>query len=157
MSGVNTNAIDLASFASQSLDPGVRNLVIRRMELAAEITKIDLFFASMHELTTADAGGQLMSALPRSTAGLIPKKQFAEVVRNILLAAGQPLKPTDIFNRFKALYPDCKISGSEAMRKRLFGTKELFRQIDGVGYWPADYPVPVFSAQSKKKVPDAAP
>lgn len=142
---------ELLGIMAQSTDPGIRGLVVRRMELAAEITKIDLLFASMHQLTTADANGLATGELPRSSTGFIPKKEFVTVVRNILLAAGRPLKSKDIYERFKALYPDCAISGPEMLRKRLFVTKDCFRNIEEAGYWPIDYPMPVFRAEKSKK------
>ena len=128
--------------AAQSPDPALRALAARRLELAAEVAKLDTFFDAMHTLTAGEAMHTLAEIEARLDAGTMPKPQFVAAVRDILVACGQPLQPAALFVRFAALYPAFATGGSDALRKRMHGMKEHFVTLKSAGYWPADLPLP---------------
>jgi hypothetical protein len=128
--------------AAQSPDPGVRNLAARRMEIVAEMQKIDHTLESVHTMKSSTATAMLSDIEKGIGAGSMPKDYFVSVVRDILVAVGHPLQPAALFQRFHALYPGFAAGGADMMRKRLHGMKDQFRRIDGEGFWPHDLPVP---------------
>ena len=143
---MSTNAADIPPFivaAAQSPDPTMRALAARRTEIAVEAKRIDSLFSTMETLTKGELGSSLAKLEASISAGTLPKPQFVEAVRNILVASGQPLQPTALFTRFQALYPAFALGGPDALRKRMHGMKEHFVTIRGAGYWPADLPPPV--------------
>lgn len=128
--------------AAQSPDPALRALAARRLELAAEIARLDTFFSTMHTLTAGEAMSTLATIEARIDAGTLPKPQFVAAVRAILVACGQPLQPAALFVRFQQAYPAFATGGPDALRKRMHGMKEHFVTLRHSGYWPADLPVP---------------
>ena len=133
---------DPAVLAAASPDPAVRGFAVRRQELAKEIGKIDSLLNLYVELVEAYQAEQKPPATAPSSDGAMSRENFVPAIRDILLDAGQPLRPREIYEAFAAKFPDYAGGGPDAMRKRLYKLKDCFRAVGSDRHWPIDVAVP---------------
>lgn len=123
---------DPIAAAARSLDPAIRTLAARRMEIAAEIARIDTLFASREQVRAV--------ARPRiEPVKMMRKAEFVVNVARILAVHGRPMRPKELYVKFDELHTGY-LADANALRKRLHGTKDAFYSVGGRGYWPVGLP-----------------
>lgn len=132
---------DPAVLAAASPDPAVRGLAVRRQELAKQVGKIDSLLGLYSELVEEYQAAQKPPTTAPLNDGVMPRESFVPAVREILLSAGQPLRPREIYEAFAAKHPDYAGGGPDALRKRLYKLKDCFRSVGSDRHWPIDVAV----------------
>ena len=147
-----TNIKPILESAARSPDPMVRNMAIKRMELAQQMDQMDTFFAIYGEAQGAPKPGPAKAA-PAAVAKPAAKParnravstetldRFVAAARATLLAHGQPMKLPDLFTAMQVQTPDLCPPKPTTFRQRLYASRDRIGLI-GHLYWPADEAVP---------------
>lgn len=134
-----------AVLAAASPDPAVRGLAVRLQEIRTEEKQIhtflDLYGQLVEKVQTEREAPPPPPPPPVEEAG-VPRDEFVLLVRDVMLQAGRPLKPGELFSRLHAKNPDAVRSGADALRKRLYKLKEHFQRVGTDRHWPIDVPLP---------------
>lgn len=128
----------------------VKNAKKRRDELVKELEKIDQFLLLYEEFSTDNTGdspdktNRFSNSLSKTDRPSVEKEatkpaDIAASARDILLQAGHPLNRGELA---KALEEAGLVLGASDKAKYV-GTimwrhRDLYRQIEGQGYWPID-------------------
>ena len=143
---MNDHQVDIRAVlekAAASPDPAVRNLAIRHGRLRQELETIDSFFAfygSVHAEPIAVQAKPKPKVVNGGGGG--GSDDFVLRVCEVLKRHGTPMRISHLYEVFFETYSDMTKTAPDTFRQRLFKRRNRIQLIEGIGYWPADTPVP---------------
>ena len=134
------------------LDEILRNLRLKRERLKADLSEVDKAI-TMFERAKAELSPDLFSELtptqretpnpsPRARNAIAPR-DLALAAKDVLLAAGKPMKRGDIVQELSRR--GIEIAGKDPNKNLgtiLWRHQEMFVTVNALGYWVKDVPLP---------------
>lgn len=147
------------AMAATSLDPAVRNMALRRMEMDQEIKNIDTFLNLYIDLSKTSTPAAKPTAATKPTAAakpqakskangnasrhgpskFIPREDFLAAIRTIMLLQASPIRLSVMHNLFLTQYPDLTNSDSTLSFKRRLNNQDVVVQ-GADGLWRLNNP-----------------
>lgn len=138
--------------AAASPDPVVRRHAIKYRQMLAEKGSLDSFFSfygaelggSVPKADAAvktDAVAKVKRGGPQARTGRgARQEEFAEMLRETLIAVGKPLKLSHLFTAYYEKHADAAKYEPGSFRQKVLKTK--IGSVEGRGYWPTDVALP---------------